>query len=262
MPAYAYGPGLLSISHGRRSSCDTDRIVECAAIYARTAATLLERPAAAQPVSTAGRSGATTPGLRARSDDDAAGPNSRHGPAADGEEPRANHGAAVHDRCILRGVRALQRRPVADGRPAVAGGRGSLGGHPAGAGAEIDAAAASVLAALWLWGGAVYHAAYFTRINPAAWALPRCSSSRRVSSRWYGVARRVLRIFVAQRRCLEPWASPSPSTRWCIRAEPLAGHTYPAMRTFGRRRRQVARRRYNVVRKRRSSAFCPSPRRS
>lgn len=41
MPAYAYGPGLLSISHGPKEFVHTDRIVECAAIYARTAATVL-----------------------------------------------------------------------------------------------------------------------------------------------------------------------------------------------------------------------------
>lgn len=41
MPAYAYGPGLLSISHGPKEFVDTDRIVDCAAIYARVAATML-----------------------------------------------------------------------------------------------------------------------------------------------------------------------------------------------------------------------------
>lgn len=41
MPAYAYGPGLLSISHGPREFVDTDRIVDCAAIYARVAAEML-----------------------------------------------------------------------------------------------------------------------------------------------------------------------------------------------------------------------------
>jgi succinyl-diaminopimelate desuccinylase len=41
MPAYAYGPGLLSISHGPKEFVDTDRIVECAMIYARVAATML-----------------------------------------------------------------------------------------------------------------------------------------------------------------------------------------------------------------------------
>jgi len=41
MPAYAYGPGLLSISHGPKEFVDTDRIVDCAMIYARVAATVL-----------------------------------------------------------------------------------------------------------------------------------------------------------------------------------------------------------------------------
>src|SRR5262245_22782727 len=41
MPAYAYGPGLLAISHGPREFVHIDRIVDCAAIYARTAATVL-----------------------------------------------------------------------------------------------------------------------------------------------------------------------------------------------------------------------------
>jgi acetylornithine deacetylase/succinyl-diaminopimelate desuccinylase-like protein len=42
MPAYAYGPGLLAISHGPKEFVHLDRIVECAAIYARTAATVLK----------------------------------------------------------------------------------------------------------------------------------------------------------------------------------------------------------------------------
>ena len=41
MPAYAYGPGLLAISHGPKEFVHTDRIVDCAAIYARTAAAVL-----------------------------------------------------------------------------------------------------------------------------------------------------------------------------------------------------------------------------
>jgi succinyl-diaminopimelate desuccinylase len=42
MPAYAYGPGLLTVAHGPKEFVDTNRIVECAAIYARVAASLLE----------------------------------------------------------------------------------------------------------------------------------------------------------------------------------------------------------------------------
>jgi len=41
MPAYAYGPGLLSISHGPKEFVHIDRVVECAAIYGRVAATML-----------------------------------------------------------------------------------------------------------------------------------------------------------------------------------------------------------------------------
>ena len=42
MPAYAYGPGLLAVSHGPKEFVHIDRVVECAAIYARTAATVLQ----------------------------------------------------------------------------------------------------------------------------------------------------------------------------------------------------------------------------
>ena len=41
MPAYAFGPGPLSVAHGPREFVRIDRLMECAAIYARTAATVL-----------------------------------------------------------------------------------------------------------------------------------------------------------------------------------------------------------------------------
>jgi succinyl-diaminopimelate desuccinylase len=44
MPAYAYGPGLLAVSHGPKEFVHVDRLVECARIYARTAATVLAPP--------------------------------------------------------------------------------------------------------------------------------------------------------------------------------------------------------------------------
>ena len=40
IPAFAYGPGLLSVSHGPNEFVSIDRIVECAQIYALTAAEL------------------------------------------------------------------------------------------------------------------------------------------------------------------------------------------------------------------------------
>lgn len=41
IPAFAYGPGLLSVSHGPHEFVKLDRIVECATVYALTAADLL-----------------------------------------------------------------------------------------------------------------------------------------------------------------------------------------------------------------------------
>ncbi len=43
LPAFAYGPGLLSVSHGPDEFVPIDRIVECAQIYALTAADVLAR---------------------------------------------------------------------------------------------------------------------------------------------------------------------------------------------------------------------------
>jgi succinyl-diaminopimelate desuccinylase len=41
IPAYAYGPGLLSVAHGPNEYVDVRRIVECAAVYALTAQNML-----------------------------------------------------------------------------------------------------------------------------------------------------------------------------------------------------------------------------
>lgn len=41
MPAYAYGPGLLSVAHGPNEYVDLRKVAECAAVYALTAARLL-----------------------------------------------------------------------------------------------------------------------------------------------------------------------------------------------------------------------------
>jgi succinyl-diaminopimelate desuccinylase len=41
IPAFAYGPGLLTVSHGPNEFVPIDRIVQCAQIYALTAAHLL-----------------------------------------------------------------------------------------------------------------------------------------------------------------------------------------------------------------------------
>ncbi len=41
VPAFAYGPGVLAVSHGPKEFVKMDRVVECAAIYALAAADLL-----------------------------------------------------------------------------------------------------------------------------------------------------------------------------------------------------------------------------
>jgi acetylornithine deacetylase/succinyl-diaminopimelate desuccinylase-like protein len=41
LPAYAYGPGLLSVAHGPKEYVDMRRAVECGAIYALTAIEIL-----------------------------------------------------------------------------------------------------------------------------------------------------------------------------------------------------------------------------
>jgi succinyl-diaminopimelate desuccinylase len=43
IPAYAYGPGLLTVSHGPKEFVPIDNIVDCAAVYALTAAAMLEQ---------------------------------------------------------------------------------------------------------------------------------------------------------------------------------------------------------------------------
>lgn len=42
MPAYAYGPGLLTLSHGPGEMVPIERLVECAQVYALAAAEVFE----------------------------------------------------------------------------------------------------------------------------------------------------------------------------------------------------------------------------
>jgi acetylornithine deacetylase/succinyl-diaminopimelate desuccinylase-like protein len=45
IPAFAYGPGLLTISHGPNEFVPTQNIAQCALIYALTAAEVLNQDA-------------------------------------------------------------------------------------------------------------------------------------------------------------------------------------------------------------------------
>jgi succinyl-diaminopimelate desuccinylase len=46
VPAFAYGPGLLTVSHGPHEFVPVDRMVSCATVYAVTAANVLRHPKA------------------------------------------------------------------------------------------------------------------------------------------------------------------------------------------------------------------------
>jgi hypothetical protein len=90
-----------------------------------------------------------------------------------------------------------------------------------------------VLAVLWLWGGAVYHAALFTHINPAAWLFAAAFAVEACLFTWYGIARQDLVFGTSSPRrrglgvVLALYALAYPAvTLW-------TGHSYPRMPTFG-----------------------------
>jgi hypothetical protein len=90
-----------------------------------------------------------------------------------------------------------------------------------------------VLAALWLWGGLVYHATYFTSINPAAWGFAALFVGESGLLAWYGLRQRRMAFGTATGRArglgigLALYALVYPALNI------LAGHTYPASPTFG-----------------------------
>lgn len=54
------------------------------------------------------------------------------------------------------------------------------------------AAMSGLLAAHWAWSGAVYHAAFFARINPAAWLFAALFLIQAAAFVWFGLVRREL----------------------------------------------------------------------
>jgi len=61
-----------------------------------------------------------------------------------------------------------------------------------------DRLATAVLAGLWLWGGLVYHAGYFTAINPAAWGFAALFVLEAIALGWLGLVRRRLHFGTAR----------------------------------------------------------------
>lgn len=91
----------------------------------------------------------------------------------------------------------------------------------------------AVLVVLWLWGGLVYHAAYFASINPAAWGFAVLFVIEAALLGWYGLMRRRLRFGTATGWvrwlgiALALYALAYPALNV------LSGHVYPASPTFG-----------------------------
>ncbi len=91
----------------------------------------------------------------------------------------------------------------------------------------------AVLVVLWAWGGLVYHATYFTSINPAAWGFAALFIGEAALLVWYGVVQRRLGFGTATGLAgglgigLASYALAYPALTV------LAGHDYPAAPTFG-----------------------------
>lgn len=92
----------------------------------------------------------------------------------------------------------------------------------------------AVLAVLWAWTAVVYHAGFFSAINPAAWLFAAVSLAGALAFAWYGVWQGRLRI--------APGAGLPTRLGWALMAFALAvypaighlvGHRFPMAPTFG-----------------------------
>jgi hypothetical protein len=92
----------------------------------------------------------------------------------------------------------------------------------------------AVLAAFWAWMAVAYHFAYFTAINPAAWAFGALSLLGGLCFAWVGVVKR--RLHFALDRRPRTWMAGALIT-FALAIYPLLGHMlghrYPAAPTFG-----------------------------
>ena len=93
---------------------------------------------------------------------------------------------------------------------------------------------AGILGLFWLWLGLVYHLAFFTTINPMAYAFSALSAFGGLTFFWFGVFKRKLRFEVSRDASgllglllvvFGLLAYPA----WSV----LAGHRYPSFPTFG-----------------------------
>ena len=98
---------------------------------------------------------------------------------------------------------------------------------------RADLGATALLVALWLWSGAVYHAGYFTAINPAAWIFAAAFLAEAGLLAWWGGVRRQLSFGSASMAAriggigLALYALAYPTVSAGL------GHPYPKTPTFG-----------------------------
>lgn len=94
--------------------------------------------------------------------------------------------------------------------------------------------ASGVLAALWLWMGTVYHLAFFTTINPAAWGFGAAFLAQALVFLWVGVRHDRLRYRAAT---TVDGVAGAALIAYALVVYPaigyLSGHRYPAAPTFG-----------------------------
>ena len=93
---------------------------------------------------------------------------------------------------------------------------------------------AAILALLWTWMAIGYHAAYFTRINPMAWAFAALFGLGAIVFAWVGVVR--ARLCFGARRGPLAWVGIALAC-FALVVYPALGHAfgqrYPAVPTFG-----------------------------
>jgi hypothetical protein len=93
--------------------------------------------------------------------------------------------------------------------------------------------ASAMLAVLWLWGGLVYHATYFTSINPAAWGFAALFVGQSGLLAWYGLVQRRLAFGTATGLPLGLGLGLALYALAYPALNVLAGHAYPASPSFG-----------------------------
>jgi hypothetical protein len=98
---------------------------------------------------------------------------------------------------------------------------------------RTDVAATTLLAVLWSWSGAVYHAGYFTAINPAAWLFAAGFLVEAALLAWSGGVRRQLVFGSASRPALIGGIGLALYALLYPALSMGLGHPYPRTPTFG-----------------------------